>query len=245
MEESNMPTIVRVLWDAFYSGYDDDAFKNHVAEGVDESSVVLEIGAGSGRGLQQKFPLKDRVRRYVGIDLDPRVQSNPWLHEAHVCSAENLPFDDEVFDLVFHTMVAEHLENPSATLEECFRVLKPGGMLLFETPSVFYYPMIVARATPHSVHEFLVKHLGSGRVPSDVFPTYYRMNTANDIAKSCSSAGFTSEIRYVDTPPGYLRFSAVTFLVGTLYQRSVGRMIPPLRARIWVRATRPVLQNVR
>jgi ubiquinone/menaquinone biosynthesis C-methylase UbiE len=110
---------------------------------------VLEIGAGSGTGLQTQMPLKSRVQLSAGVDVDPRVLDNPTLDEAHVADAAELPCDDNTFDLVFHTMVAEHLKNPAACVRESMRVLKPGGLLMFHTVSFWYYISLIAAVTPH------------------------------------------------------------------------------------------------
>ena len=44
-----------------------------------------------------------------------------------------VPEEDEVFDLILSTQVAEHLENPDIYLSECYRLLKPGGRLYLAT----------------------------------------------------------------------------------------------------------------
>lgn len=43
-------------------------------------------------------------------------------------NAEELPFDDNTFDLVASSGVLHHTVNPSRAFAECYRVLKPGGM---------------------------------------------------------------------------------------------------------------------
>ena len=83
------------------------------------------------------------------------------LDEAFVADAAALPFEDQSFDLVFHKMVAEHLDTPAAAIAETARILKPGGRLLFETPSRFYYAMLIANLTPTWFHRYLV----DGSVP--------------------------------------------------------------------------------
>lgn len=45
-----------------------------------------------------------------------------------------LTFSADRFDLVLHTSVLEHVRRPLQALEEAFRVLKPGGHLIFEIP---------------------------------------------------------------------------------------------------------------
>ncbi len=47
---------------------------------------------------------------------------------------EKLPFDDNSFDILFSKSFIEHLSDPSNYLDEAFRVLKPGGMLLTLVP---------------------------------------------------------------------------------------------------------------
>ena len=47
---------------------------------------------------------------------------------------QQLTFADAQFDLVLHTSVLEHVRRPQAAIAESFRVLKPGGILLFEVP---------------------------------------------------------------------------------------------------------------
>jgi SAM-dependent methyltransferase len=197
---------------------------------------VLEIGAGSGRGHQNVFDLRGRCVRYVGVDLDPRVVQNPHLDEAFVADAATLPFENESFDLVFHKMVAEHLDKPSETMAETARILKPGGRLLFETPSRFYYPMLAAHLTPTRFHRYFVRRFGSGDTADEVFPTVYRLNDRRTIDRLCRQADLTAEVTFRSTPPGYLRFSAVTFALGVIYERCVERWVAPLRALIWVNA---------
>jgi SAM-dependent methyltransferase len=235
----NLKPAVALLWRRFYPAYHEHAFVDFVTGSVRSDMEVLEIGAGSGRGMQAVFPLKGKCRRYVGIDLDPRVLENPQLDESHVCDADNLPFEAARFDLVFHRFVAEHLRNPEFSLVETTRVLKPGGLVLFETPSRFYYPMVLAQFTPTWLHAFLVKHFGSGRVSADVFPTYYRLNSERRIRECARMTGLAVQVTCVAKPPGYLRRSALLFLVGIAYERTIEKVFPPLRAGLWVTMTKP------
>jgi SAM-dependent methyltransferase len=48
----------------------------------------------------------------------------------------NLSFDTGTFDLVVHSDTLEHVDNPVLALEECRRVLKPGGHLCFTVPII-------------------------------------------------------------------------------------------------------------
>jgi SAM-dependent methyltransferase len=47
-----------------------------------------------------------------------------------------LPYGDKSFDLVIHSDTLEHVERPVRALEECRRVLAPGGCLCFTVPII-------------------------------------------------------------------------------------------------------------
>ena len=47
---------------------------------------------------------------------------------------DNLPYDDNSFDIVYSKSVIEHMPDPGKFFAEAFRVLKPGGKILTLTP---------------------------------------------------------------------------------------------------------------
>jgi SAM-dependent methyltransferase len=49
-----------------------------------------------------------------------------------VADGERLPFDDEAFDFVFAHGVVQYTPDSRALVEECRRVLKPGGEAVFQ-----------------------------------------------------------------------------------------------------------------
>lgn len=101
------------------------------------SGEVLEIGVGTGLNL----PLYDaaRVRRVTAIDPDPhmlrrareRAAVAPVPVDLVQAAAERIPYADGRFDTVLVTWTLCTVENPSATLAEVRRVLRPGGRLVF------------------------------------------------------------------------------------------------------------------
>lgn len=50
-----------------------------------------------------------------------------------------VPAPDDSFDAVMSTQVLEHVHDPGLYLDECFRVLRPGGRLLLSTHGIFVY----------------------------------------------------------------------------------------------------------
>jgi predicted SAM-dependent methyltransferase len=77
--------------------------------------VKLNIGCG-----------KRQLDGYVNVDIIPTAQV--------VCDLnEDWPFDDESFDELLAMHVIEHLQDGVHFLNECWRLLKPGGTIHLET----------------------------------------------------------------------------------------------------------------
>ncbi len=51
--------------------------------------------------------------------------------KADIC---NLPFDDNTYDLILCNHVLEHIPDDTKAMQELYRVLKPGGMGIFQIP---------------------------------------------------------------------------------------------------------------
>lgn len=51
--------------------------------------------------------------------------------KADIC---NLPFQNNQFDVVFCNHVLEHIEDDTKAMQELYRVMKPGGMGIFQVP---------------------------------------------------------------------------------------------------------------
>jgi SAM-dependent methyltransferase len=98
---------------------------------------VLEVGCGAGVDLA-RFAKAGAV--VTGVDL---AQSAIDLAKANfdqqglrgdfrVADGEQLPFSDGAFDLVFAHGVVQYTANPQRLVDECRRVLKPGGQAIFQ-----------------------------------------------------------------------------------------------------------------
>jgi predicted SAM-dependent methyltransferase len=70
---------------------------------------------------------------WINVDLQPVHASIRRLDVT-----QRLPFDDAAFDAVYHSHVLEHLTRDCALsfLQECKRVLKPGGILRMAIPNL-------------------------------------------------------------------------------------------------------------
>lgn len=102
---------------------------------------IVDIGCGIGGSslyLAQKYSAN-----VTGITLSP-VQANRAQARAQaarltsqvtfqVADALAMPFADQSFDLVWSLESGEHMPDKQQFLQECYRVLKPGGTFLMAT----------------------------------------------------------------------------------------------------------------
>ncbi len=103
-----------------------------------ELTDILDLGCGTGYFTEQLQGLVPAYARVTGVDLSPgmiahaREQRSPaprWL----VADAGHLPLADASVDLVFSNLMIQWCPDPVPVLEECLRVLRPGGHLLCST----------------------------------------------------------------------------------------------------------------
>lgn len=83
---------------------------------------IVDVGCGDGR---LAHALAADGFEVVGVDQSPTALARVQV-EKHQCSADDLPFDDDAFDIAICAEVMEHLPEPvfSKTLEELRRVAR-------------------------------------------------------------------------------------------------------------------------
>ena len=105
--------------------------------------MVLDVG---GRYQPYRPLLNGKIDKYLALDVD-RTE-----FVTVVGTGEDIPFQNETFDLVIATGVFEYFRQPYDAANEVYRVLKPGGSLLVS----------VAAAAPRFVDEERWRYLPLG-----------------------------------------------------------------------------------
>ncbi|WP_158588901.1 class I SAM-dependent methyltransferase [Butyrivibrio sp. XB500-5] len=103
---------------------------------------VLDYGSGMGHIIGKFLDKKVHV---TGVDMsgeevdrvNKKYADNKFFHGVKLFDGGRLPFNDNEFDLITCTEVIEHVldEHIDNLLNELYRVMKPGGIVLFTTPN--------------------------------------------------------------------------------------------------------------
>ena len=105
--------------------------------GSSQGRRVLEVGCGAGTDLV-RFARNGAI--VTGVDLAPSsiaLASSNFAQERRradllVADGEELPFKDRTFDVVYAHGVVQYTTDDRALVRECRRVVKPGGMAVFQ-----------------------------------------------------------------------------------------------------------------
>lgn len=200
-------------------------YEDKLKQNITKDSLWLDIGCGHNI---LPFWRQEEERRIVKIPqrivgLDPDFSS--LLQHKNITNRINgdihdLPFQDNSVNLITANMVFEHLKEPQHQLREIFRILKPGGLLLFHTPNSWGYSTFFARLMPDALKKKLIYFL-QRRKEEDVFPAFYRINASEKIKTIARETGFNiKEILLVPSGASLI-------------------MIPPLALfeLLWIRVT--------
>jgi SAM-dependent methyltransferase len=98
---------------------------------------ILDVGCGTGANLK----MLARYGQAEGVDISQQAVAfcrERGLESVKLGALEQLPYEDESFDLVTALDVIEHLDDDVAGLREIRRVLRPGGFVLVFVPAFMF-----------------------------------------------------------------------------------------------------------
>jgi len=135
---------------------------------------VLEIGVGLGADHQR---YAEAGARLTGVDLTERavehtrqrLAASNLRSQLRVADAENLPFGDASFDIVYSWGVLHHSPNTPKAIDEVWRVLRAGGsarIMIYHKYSIVGYMLwvrygLLAGRPGRTLAEIYAQHLES------------------------------------------------------------------------------------
>lgn len=123
---------------------------------------VLDIACGEGYGAAalQKAGASD----VVGVDASEsacRHARDKYALDIRPGTAEKIPLADSSVDLIVSFETIEHVSNPRGFLDECFRILAPGGRLVISTPDKEVYTGRLGARNPYHCSEMTESEFSS------------------------------------------------------------------------------------
>lgn len=131
-------TLLAPVYDSLVSGPLDFYRAKSLARIKDSADKKILIN-GIGSGLD--IPHLSDDASYIGTDITPamleRAKKRAALHNTEssldisfqLADSQDLPFDDDSFDIIVMHLILAVVPNPELALQEANRVLKPGGKI--------------------------------------------------------------------------------------------------------------------
>lgn len=118
-----------------------------IADELQKHETILEVGCGKS-AILAAYPMLEK--KYTGVDFSEVLMKTnkerfPGANFGVLSNPVVFPYADESFDAIFSHFVIEHAVFPHLFLEECVRVLKPGGKFLLVCPDFMGYDGITSQ----------------------------------------------------------------------------------------------------
>src|SRR5213593_696978 len=95
---------------------------------MEDRRLILDLGSGEHGGFHL-----DTDGRIIHIDVQDRFRPEV------IADAQLLPFEDSSVDAVLAMSILEHVPKPWLAVDEIYRVLRPGGLVVGYVPYMWQY----------------------------------------------------------------------------------------------------------
>jgi SAM-dependent methyltransferase len=182
--------------DELWQAYDDLLVDLAKRESV---SCVAELGGGANPMVADTDRWGFAQERVV-VDISAtelaKADGEVQTRVADLCK----PIEDghDAYDLVFSKMLCEHLPDARTFHENCFKILRPGGLSVHFFPTLYTLPFVINRLVPENLTRSMLRRVQPVRFTDpklQKFPAYYRWCTGptQRAIKRYESVGFKVE----------------------------------------------------
>lgn len=169
---------------------------------------IVDLGCGRGEWLQL---LKEAGFSAEGIEMSPVNTALCQEHELKVTTADALLWlgrqPNESLSCISSFHMIEHLPFPQfrTLMEQCWRVLQPGGLLILETPNPenlvtgtthFYTDPTHLRPIPPGLTEFLAEYAGFTQCEIKrlhPIPESLQIHEDSEVARRCNQLFYSAQ----------------------------------------------------
>ncbi len=165
---------------------------------------VLDVGCGKGigRSVELQEEVGKLASEFWGIEPDTSVPAPSGLFTNYQHALmETAVLPENYFDIVYSSMVMEHVEKPEDYLQAVKRCLKPGGVHLFLTPNAnSFVPRVTKLCHQLKLDEFALKLVRrQDTIEEYHYPVQFRFNTPRTIDRFAERFGFLPpEYAYIE-----------------------------------------------
>jgi len=153
-----------------------------------KNKIILDVACGTGYGTD--FLVKNGAKKAIGLDISTdainyaknvyKKQNLSFIQGNSI----NLPFHDKSFDVIISFETIEHIKEHDKFLNECWRVLRNGGLFICSTPNKrVSSPYTKKPSNPFHVKEFYIDEFSNLLDKYFVENRLYSQNNVNLIKK--------------------------------------------------------------
>lgn len=160
---------------------------------IKSGAKILDVGCGSGEFLFQIMKQTDKLWVLAGNDISNQTLANLSDKGIEVFPGrfEEVSIQSDSICAITMLQVLEHFEKPSDVIKTAYRVLKPNGIVIIETPS---FDGLDARI-------FKRRYWGGYH-----FPRHWTIFNENSIKRMLEASGFQIvKISYLPSPAFWIQ----------------------------------------
>ena len=154
-----------------------------------------QIAVFESSGMASYTNLFDRKFSYINTMYDKNIVDSKAYDPKRYADLQQMPYGEDTFDYIITADVFEHVRNYLVAIRECFRVLKPGGTMIFTVPYRHSQERNHIKVLPDGDRDTFIEEPEYHGMSKSLVYRIYGRELLDDLAKT----GFAVERREVES----------------------------------------------